>query len=300
MYGPFSIKNKAYRHCDGGIIERLVFKIRRACRIAHVSIADPPCCSGLHDGVVVSLTSFPARLDKVHLAIKSIMIQSVVPAEVHLWLGEDSRGFALPKELTDLKDKGLEIHYEKGNLKGHKKYLYALSRNTGQPIITIDDDCIYPFDTIASLLEAHKRWPGSVAAIRTRRIAFDEASIKSYSDWDSCYEEEDPAPHRSLVAIGVGGVLYPPSCLPNTAFDEKQIIAVGALEVDDLWLKVMETLGGIDVVWAPSSLAHPYVINSSQETALCSGNVGKNNNDLAFARLVSHYKLDRFDFIDLE
>ena len=277
-----------------------MFKIRRACRMAYVFIVDPPCCSGVNGTVVVSLTSFPARLDKVYLAIKSIMMQSVVPAEVHLWLGEDSCGTPLPKALVELKDKGLEIHYEKGNLKGHKKYIYALSRNTGLPVVTIDDDCIYPSDTIASLLEAHDRWPGSVAAIRARRITFDEVDFKPYSDWESCYEEDDPVPHRSLVAIGVGGVLYPPSCLPSIAFDEKRIIEAQAVEVDDLWLKIMETLAGINVVWAPSSLAHPYVIDSTQETALYSGNVEENNNDAAFARLVAQYNLGRFDFLDLE
>ena len=40
-------------------------------------------------GLIVSLTSFPARIHLVHYAIYSLLRQSLKPNRIVLWLGED-------------------------------------------------------------------------------------------------------------------------------------------------------------------------------------------------------------------
>ena len=53
--------------------------------------------------VTVSLTSFPARIEYVHLAIKSLMLQSYKPDRVVLWLAEEQfPDHKLPEQLTAL------------------------------------------------------------------------------------------------------------------------------------------------------------------------------------------------------
>src|SRR5690606_30138337 len=60
--------------------------------------------------VIVSLTSIPSRFKKLHLGIKSILDQSVLPEKIVLWLNESQRG-KIPKSLEKLKGSIFEIRY---------------------------------------------------------------------------------------------------------------------------------------------------------------------------------------------
>ena len=74
------------------------------------------------------MTSYPARISYVHLAIKSLMLQSYKPDRIILWLAEEQFPTKeLPKELTDLCQYGLEIRFVE-DLYGHKKYFYIFLR----------------------------------------------------------------------------------------------------------------------------------------------------------------------------
>ena len=53
------------------------------------------------DKVIVSLTSYPARFDTIHLCIKSLMYQTIKPDKIILWLGSDSAEVKLPLELEE-------------------------------------------------------------------------------------------------------------------------------------------------------------------------------------------------------
>ena len=71
--------------------------------------------------VIVSLTSYPARISYVHLAIKSLMLQSYKPDRIILWLAEEQfPDKKLPKKLTDLCQYGLEIIWMQ-DIYGNKK-----------------------------------------------------------------------------------------------------------------------------------------------------------------------------------
>ena len=55
--------------------------------------------------VIVSVTSYPARINEVVLAIKTIYRQTMLPDKVILWLGEEkfpNKFDDLPKELLQL------------------------------------------------------------------------------------------------------------------------------------------------------------------------------------------------------
>ena len=73
--------------------------------------------------VIVSLTSFPARIDIVDITIKSLLMQSLKPDEIILWLakgqfsGEEN---GLPTKLLKLKKYGLTINWC-NDIKSYKK-----------------------------------------------------------------------------------------------------------------------------------------------------------------------------------
>ena len=228
-------------------------------------------------GVVVSLTSYGKRLDVVHLTILSLMWQSVKPDRIVLWLDVEEESGAVPISLRSLERYGLDIRYGCENLKGHKKYFWALREFADSCVITVDDDVMYPSDVVESLLAAHERYPDAVVARRVHRMVARNGRLAPYAEWDFQWHESD-FPRDDLLATGVGGILYPPQCFSAQAFDLGPIARTG-LGNDDLWLKANEVIEGRKVAWAPCDRIHPYAIVAVQDEGLWVSNVQGGGND---------------------
>ena len=97
--------------------------------------------------VIVSLTSYPARIDRVHEVIESVINQTVCADRIILYLADEQFvDRQLPKPLVDLCTQYdcFEIHFCDDDLKPHKKYYYAMQDFPDAALITVDDDVIYP------------------------------------------------------------------------------------------------------------------------------------------------------------
>ena len=238
--------------------------------------------------IIVSLTSYPGRFAHIHTALKSIMLQTVQPDKIIVWLDEDVTREQFTAEMLALEQYGIEYRPMSGDLKPHKKYFHAMQEYPDDIIITVDDDLIYAKDVIESLIKTHKRYPKAVCARRVHKITKKpNGEIAPYNEWLGEYCGCD-TPSHALVATGVGGVLYPPHCLYEKAFDEKLITEL-SLKADDIWLKFMELLNDTPVVWAPCKIPMPDLIEKEQATSLKSENVGKNKNDIYFMNVQNYF-----------
>lgn len=78
----------------------------------------------------MSLTSYPARISKLWMVIKTLLNQKLVDNyKVILWLSENQfpKGLdSLPKSLTNLIEKGLNIRFVSDDLKSHKSIIMLL------------------------------------------------------------------------------------------------------------------------------------------------------------------------------
>lgn len=272
-----------------GLIEKArIFKDYLAVlKVQFTPLPSKKCCHN-DDDVIVSLTSYGDRINTCYLTIKSIMLQTVTPKAILLYIGEDSSDVPLPKSLLKLKKYGLKIVRDVPDLKGHKKYFYSMQERGDAIIITIDDDCIYPSDTIESLLQMHRQYPKAVVARRVHKIQFKNNSIAPYSFWCHEYRDPSPFPRNDLLAVGVGGVLYPPFFASADLFDV-DCIRSEALNADDIWLKFYELRHGIKVVWTPNHKIHPYVIPSTRKQGLYFNNVNGGGNDIAIQNMERHF-----------
>src|SRR5574343_906457 len=94
--------------------------------------------------VIVSLTSFPGRVQDVWIVIECLFRQTFKADKIILWLSESQfNGIELPQRLLDQKKRGLEIRFVEDDLKSHKKYIYALNEYKNDYVITVDDDLYY-------------------------------------------------------------------------------------------------------------------------------------------------------------
>lgn len=249
--------------------------------------------------LIVSLTTFPKRFSVVHIAIRGILLQSVLPDRLICYLGSDCTPDVLTEEMKELEQYGVEYRFVEGNLKPHKKYLYAVQEFPDATIITIDDDVIYDRKMIESLVICSKKHPQCICARRVHKIKVDYKNRKfmKYCDWEYEYIPESDEESMTFFPTGVGGVLYPPHSLHMDAFNVEKI-KEQCLNADDIWLKIMSIRNHTNVVAVKCYYPHPVIVDDSQEFALNSQNVSFGANDKYWDSLVKYYNIDIDDVMD--
>ncbi|PPI52153.1 hypothetical protein [Rathayibacter toxicus] len=234
--------------------------------------------------VVVSLTSYGHRLSSVFATIESIGAGSVRPERLVLALAHDEIQRGLPATVRELARRGLEI-LPSEDLLSHKKYYpYAIEHSAiPRPLVTADDDVLYPRTWLEALMEAHRERPRSTVGYRGELIALDEAGQpRPYRQWCGA---ESTAPSYRLVLNGIGGVLYPIPVLEEARAYGTEFMQ-SCPKADDLWLHRASLRAG----FAPSQLraaqVHHPSVPGSQKTSLMSTNV-VHGNDTQFAAVYS-------------
>lgn len=189
--------------------------------------------------LIVSLTSYGERIETVHLAIESLLQQTLKPNRIILWLSE--KEFAnkhLPILLTNLESRGLEIRYCE-DYKSYKKLLPTLKMFPDATIITFDDDIIYPQDVVEKLYFTHIEYPNDIIFARGHEIMLDKyGQILPYNSWKF---ETKKTFGRNILPTGGAGCLYPPHCFHNEVLNW-DIIKENCPYADDIWFKVMTLL----------------------------------------------------------
>lgn len=195
---------------------------------------------------VVSLTSFPARINTVHLCIETLLRQERKPKSIVLWLSLDqfSDKRSLPKSLLSQEKRGLKIVLREGDLRSHKKYFYAFEEYRDSLVLTVDDDVLYSSKLTEDLFRASTRNPGRIVGNQVKKIAVRNGEILPYLDWVSflC-----GGANTVNIPVGVGGVLYPPGVLCKE-FRRAEILMRLAPKADDLWLGVWAMYSSVPVV----------------------------------------------------
>ena len=251
--------------------------------------------SNADKSIIVSLTSYPARFKTLDICIKSLLNQKLPASKVILYLSKDIQIESLPKSLLKLQKNGLEIRNNCEDIKPHKKYFYAIQEFKDSIVVTADDDVIYPTDWLDSLYKSYLQHPNCISARRVHRITRDANNkAVSYQHWEiECKSVLQPS--MDLIAIGVGGVLYPPHIFDKAIqyFNTTSIKEI-CLNADDIWLKYMETVQGTPVVWVPNKQCHPTTIFDKQvkESALFKTNLKENKNDQYIQACASHFNIN--------
>lgn len=229
--------------------------------------------------IIVSLTSFPQRINTVWLTIETLLRQTIKPDSIILWLSQEqfSTKERLPKNLLSLEKRGLSIQLVDDDLKSHKKYYYSFKEYPEDFIITVDDDTFYNTKLIEHLWKTHLAFPQSICCNHSRFICYNNRQeLLPYASWKQNFEFNLQA-SKQLCPIGVGGILYPPHVLPSLV-EDKDIFMKFCPYADDLWLKAMSLLGNNMVV---QSEYHSYFmpIRIRKNTTLSSGNVKCGNDE---------------------
>jgi hypothetical protein len=237
---------------------------------------------------VVSLTSFPARIGTLHFVIQSLLEQTCVPEEIHVWLGADeipNRNW-LPRALLDFEKRGLHVHFAPRTFHQYDKFMHNGALNRDRPFVIVDDDVIYPPSSMESLLSAHQTHPNAVIANRCHQMALKEdGDIAPYSSWKR--EVQVGSPSLTAFPTGAGGVLYPPGFLSDQAVIDVERVLSLAPYADDIWLKVCALASGVPTMSTPLSKGSDWYLRYTPTMtagALHATNVDLGLNDLQMSR----------------
>ena len=249
-----------------------------------------------NSNVIVSLTTYPARIKIVWVTIASLLNQTYKPAKVLLYLSREqfiNEFDDLPKNLINLQKRGLEIRFVDGDLKPHKKYYYSFKDFKENIVITTDDDIFYPENMIEDLVLASEKYPDAVICTRSHEIKFAEAEgeciFQPYNSWSNNTTRN---PDMLSLPVGCNGVLYKPTLFDKEIFNIDSI-QKNSLYTDDLWLKAMEIRNGIKTYNCSKEPLVYFDNIFTSGTGLWHVNADgdKNRNDMAWSDLIDAYPM---------
>lgn len=242
---------------------------------------------------IVSLTSFPARINEVWITIETILRQSFKPDKIILWLAESQfPDKKIPDSLTSLLKRGLTIEFCKEDLRSHKKYFYSFEKYPDDFIITLDDDLYYDRHLLLNLVKLRTQFPNAVSTNRAHIITFSGDKILPYRQWK--HNVTDNKPSHQLVQTGGFGTIYLRTDLYRD-FNNTQLIKDLAFHADDLWLKMMCFLNGKKIVTNSCYNKDPITVKSSQAEKLVKINVFQNGNDRQLEQVIQYYKINEVE-----
>jgi len=242
-------------------------------------------CPG-EPGLFVSLTSHAARFRTLALTLKSLLLQTVRPEAILLWIGD--RDFpALPDEVRALEAFGLSIRACEDH-GPHTKYVHALREFPQARVAICDDDNYYRPAWLAELVAADR--PGEIPCLRVHRITLDKRGLpERYALWRHESRLRDASPLD--FPTGVGGALLRAERFDPRLFD-MGLARKLCPSNDDLWLYATARLAGTRFRLA-GSYDPPIEWRRSQRAALWWINVAGRANDRNMAALIAHFGAER-------
>jgi hypothetical protein len=250
--------------------------------------------SGIESGrrgvpVVVSLTTIPERLEKAHIAIESLLRQTLKPDRLVLWLSRNRANRALPFALQNQARRGLEIRYAE-EIGPYMKMIYTLKEHAGSLIVTADDDTIYPRSWLEQLVNAHECEPHCVHCHRAHQMILDkDGQLLPYAKWDF-FAQGHASPSLFLFPTGGGGVLYPPGSLNKEVFNEAVFRKI-CPTADDVWFKAMSLLNGVRCRKVSPFYRELPPVRGTQVKTLWHENLKGGRNDIQIKAVFDRYNL---------
>lgn len=207
---------------------------------------------------VVSVTSHDFRVEEMYGTIYSILNGSCQRVKIVLTLYKDDLPL-LKGDMKRLVKAGVvELIVADKDLGPHLKYFYAMQRYRELPVITIDDDVLYPRGMVQSLLDDYSQYPDTVIGRRCYELRETGGQLVPYSEL-LCTLSQLTAPSHRNFATGIGGVLYPPDAFKLCEDNIREILEMKY--DDDFYLKALEVRMGIRVLAEEHSRSRLFVCN---------------------------------------
>lgn len=244
------------------------------------------------NNIVVSLTSYGERVKELSYTLYSLVVQSIKPYKIIVYLTEQDFNSLSKKELL-FTEYGVEYHITE-DLKSYKKLIPAISEFPGYAIVTADDDLFYPKKWLEALYKDHLLYPNYVICHQFIEITYDKI-INPFSKWIINPNKEDVS--KTYCVLGGSGTLYPEEGLYKD-YNNYELINKLAPTADDIYFYFMTILNGTPIKQVRNHWKQLRYVNVYREYGIKPGetltqlNVGNNMNDIQFQNILKYYGID--------
>lgn len=247
---------------------------------------------------LISFTSMSSRIERVSETIKSLNVQKNDFHSINLYISEEpkllDKGISRHAEvLRELYEMGVNI-YIVSNLGPYRKFypiftqLLSSKAPLNTPVITIDDDVIYPAGIFKKFMNVAKKYPESVIAHRGRKMILNKRGFGSYKSFVV------PDNINDILNLGTGknGILYRLKFF--IGFEDLFVGPQIAPAADDLWCKwITATQGVSTVIFEPLAVFDSKLdfeeSDPNDENSLYMQINKKGGNDVAIENLINYF-----------
>ena len=205
--------------------------------------------------IIVSLSTMPDRIGRLQPALDSLLKQTRPPDEIVLAVPRFSirqkRGYQIPNYLLQIpKVRILRCEKDWGPA---TKFIAVVqdelaAGRTDTLIMVVDDDRIYPRDSVELYLHYHAQLPDAA-------LCFRGGPIPRSLNWRDCKIEfgiDFRAPKQTAVITGCGSYLIQPRFFDSSLWDYS-VAPAGAFYMDDMWISGCLERRGVDRYIIPAS-----------------------------------------------
>lgn len=236
--------------------------------------------------LIISFTSFPARINNVWQVVECMLRQTVMPDKIILWLSKEQfpTSDSIPQSLRERESDIFQISMVDHDYRSHKKYYYVSKEYPDSLVFLIDDDIYYPTDIIERSLKARMEHPGAVICNYGYHIGYyPDGTLKPYKQWKM---ENHMSIDGDLFFGSGGGTLFCPLELHSDLTNIEMARLLTPL-ADDIWINTMARLANRKIVLLDNGLILP--VHNLNNTTLTSKNVAKCENDRQLNAVIEKY-----------
>ena len=239
--------------------------------------------------LIVSLTTFPARIRTVWATIETLFLQEAMPDAIVLVLSdEEFPDRRLPSSIRRLERRGLIVLWTGRDLGSYDKLIPTRRAFPEATIVTVDDDCLYSESMLGGLLAASSDRPSHIVGHRGRDPIVGVAGrFQPYVEWKRAGPESDT---ELVLLTGLGGILYP----PNAALDGLLLDVESALRhapiADDVWFWGAARAVGIGRYCTAAHFGDPNGLDGVGPTLF---ERNRSENDVQIAAVAAHLTVHR-------
>lgn len=243
--------------------------------------------NGITKKLIVSFTSFPARINNVWMIVEIMRRQTIRPDKIVLYLSklQFPNGDNIPKNLQDRISDDFSVELVEGDYRSYKKFMYSFEEYKDDLVLLIDDDILYTTDMIESMLYEYVRDQNSVICRFACLMGYSEKDqITSYNTWPFVYDKSD---NQNMFFGTGGGSLYAPSKLYKDTCNRELFFRL-APKADDVWLNAMVRISGLSI--RKLYCGELITIENKKNVTLSSDNVVLNQNDSQLKDVIAYYR----------
>lgn len=211
---------------------------------------------------VVSMTTIPSRKKRIKDNIESILGQSCQEFYKYCINIDDNlseEDYAFYESLKEL-DERIEVNICDRKWRSCNKLLPTLKKYPDDVIITVDDDFLYPKDSIKYLIEKHNEKPDCIITHEINPIIVKDGKFEMYvNSIDLKLGQIEYGKYLSNCC------LFPPHIFDGTdLFDYEKMMQATNGTHDELWFWVNSTIKGVRVIGL--NYVHDFGINMIKDS----------------------------------